>query len=296
MMAFKRFLSAALAIAAATVLCGAAVDLQRAQLVRPEVAPALIAETLAALQEQLLSATPTSTLPPVDTPTIAASAAVTLTDTPSPTPTPTDSPSPTSTDTPSSTPTETPTNTPTPPSLSVSAATNCYAGPSNRYGLVYTMRPGITALLIGMDAADSYWIISVPGYPGTVCWLSSQYAQVTGDTGSLPSPATPLASNYTLSEPKNLRISCSSVPYTGDADDDASAWTVVLRWTNTEPNQTGVRLYRYGRQIATLGSHASSYTDYFIHYDFHSGVRYGVQAVNAGAVSSIVWIHMNSCR
>ncbi len=115
---------------------------------------------------------------------------------------------------------------------------------------------------------------------------------MTGDTSILPAPATPQASNYTLSEPKNLRISCSSEPYS----DDASAWSVSLRWTNTEPNQTGVRVYRYGRLLVTLRSRTSYYNDYFIHYDFHSGVRYGVQAVSGSAVSSIVWINMNSCH
>ncbi len=157
---------------------------------------------------------------------------------------------------------------------------------------MYTLRPGIVALVVGMDLADSTWIIAVPGYPGTVCWLSSQYALVTGDTSTLPSPATPIASNYTLSEPKNLSISCSSVPYS----DDASTWYVALHWTNTDPNQTGVRIYRLGRVITTLGGRARSFTNSFIHYDFHSGIRYGVQAVSGSAVSSIVWVHINSCH
>ncbi len=283
--AFKRVTVLSAALLAAMFVCAAAADLRGASLAGPRMPPALITETLGALIAQL-SATPTFTplVPDTLTPTAA------LTETPSATPS--ETPSPTPTDTPSATPTETATNTPAPPMLSVSAATNCYAGPSNRYGLVYTMRPGIMALVVGMDLPDSYWIISVPGYPGTVCWLFSQYALVVGDTSSLPSPATPQASNYTLSEPKNLRISCYSEPYS----DDASTWSVSLRWTTTEPNQTGVRIYRYGRIVAVRGSHASYYNDYFIHYDFHSGVRYGVQAVSGSAVSSIVWIHMNSCH
>lgn len=284
MATLKKALLAFAALVAAISVCAAGVNLGAPQSLGPKIPPALITQTLGALQEQLLSATPTSTLPASDTPTTTPTPTETLTDTATATdtlsPTPTDTPSPTAT------------YTPAPPLLSVSAATNCYAGPSNKYGLVYTMRPGITALVVGIDLPDSQWIISVPGYPGTVCWLSSQYALVSGDISSLPAPATPLASNYTLSEPKNLRISCSSEPYS----DDASAWSVSLRWTNTEPNQTGVRVYRYGRLLATLRSRTSYYSDYFIHYDFHSGVRYGVQAVSGSAVSSIVWIHMNSCH
>ncbi len=284
MITLKRALSVGAALAAAIAVCGAGLRLDAPELVGPHLPPALITETLGALQDQLLSATPTEILPPTDTPTMIVPPTETPTETPSPTPTATDTPSPT--------PTETPTNTPAPPMLSVSATTNCYAGPRTNYGLVYTLRPGIVALVVGVDLPDSFWIISVPGYPGTVCWLSSQYAMVTGDTSRLPAPATPIISNYTLDEPKNLSISCSSVPYS----DEASTWNVTLHWTNTDPNQTGVRIYRLGRVITTLGGRARSFTNSFIHYDFHSGIRYGVQAVSGSSVSSIVWVHINSCR
>lgn len=285
----KRGLIVFMALVAGLALCGATLDLRSVQFAGSG-NPQTIAQTLQALQEQELTATATFPLLPSPVPT----------DTAVPPPTSTSSPTPTATETSTPSPTDTPTvrNTPAPPTLSVSAATNCYAGPSNKYGLVYTMRPGIVAIAVGVDLPDSNWIIAVPGYPGTVCWLSSQYAQVTGDVGSLPSPATPLASNYTLSEPKNLRASCSSVPYIVDDDDahGASAWTVVVRWVNTEPNQTGVRLFRNSRQIATLSARATSYTDYFIHYNRYSGATYRVQAFSASAVSSMVSVHMNSCR
>lgn len=206
---------------------------------------------------------------------------------------------PANTPTPSLTPT--PTNTPLPPTLSVSVATNCYAGPSAYYGLVITIRPGITVTVEGEDAADNYWIIDVPNYPGTVCWLSGQYASVSGDTSNLPAPATPAASNYTLSEPRNLRVSCSSTALSSTPDPDdywwgnnASQWTVVFRWTNTDNDQTGVRVYRNGRQIATLHAHASSYTDTFVHFG-HRDVTYGVQAFNNSEVSSIVTIEVHHC-
>ena len=187
--------------------------------------------------------------------------------------------------------------------LSVSAITSCRAGPSSNYTAVYALFPGMTAMVVGMDIADGYWIISVPDSPGTVCWVSGAYALVSGDISHLPSPATPVPPIlYTLSEPKNLSAGCSAVPYADDGDDedndpdDASTWTVILRWTNTEPNATGVRIFRWGRRIATLTPGTRSYTDHFIHYDDYYGVRYGVQAFNANAVSSIVWTSMNSCR
>ena len=100
---------------------------------------------------------------------------------------------------------------PLPPILSVSVATNCYAGPSTHYGFVITIYPGMTVAVIGKDMADNYWIIDVPNYPGTICWLSGQYASVDGNTNNLSAPATPAVSIYTLNEPTNLRISCTSL-------------------------------------------------------------------------------------
>ena len=92
-----------------------------------------------------------------------------------------------------STPTATATasGTPMPSTLSVSVATNCYTGPNTYYGLVTTIYPGTTVTVFGKDTADNYWIIDVPGYPGTTCWLSGRYASLSGDISDLPAPATP---------------------------------------------------------------------------------------------------------
>lgn len=263
-------------------------------------APALLAfGPRVAPQQQALTDTPTSTPVPSDTPTNTPFSTDTPTSTPSPTPILTDTPTPTPTDT----PTPTATNTPGPPMVSVSSITGCRTGPGSNYAGVYTLFPGVTAMVVGMDIADGYWVISVPGAPGTLCWLPGQHAVVSGDISHLPSPATPQPPIlYTLSEPKNFSAGCSAVPYADDGDDedndpdDASAWTVILHWTNTEPNATGVRIFRWGRRIATLTPGTRSYTDYFIHYDNYYGVRYGVQAFNGNQVSSIVWTSMNSCR
>ncbi len=198
------------------------------------------------------------------------------------------------------TPTATPTvtNTAVPATLSVSVATACYAGPSNKYGFVFTLQPGNTVPVVGKDTPDNYWIIEVPEYPGTICWLSGQYASLTGDTAGLPSPATPRASNYTLSEPRNLRVSCSAEDSTDDPDTwsgDDSEWFVVLRWKNTDPDQTAVRIYRNGWHVATLGAHANTFSETIFHHKHH-GVTYGVQVVNSREVSSIVTVDLHRCK
>ncbi len=200
---------------------------------------------------------------------------------------------PTNTSLPTDTPTAT--NTPLPVYLSVSVTTNCYAGPSTHYGLVYTVRPGSMVQVTGRDAQDNYWIINVPNYPGTVCWLSGQYASLTGDINSLPQPATPyVAYPYTLDEPTHLRISCSVSPssYPGP---HVAIWRVVFSWRNSDPDQTGVRIYRNGWRIATLSGNATSITDVFTHYHWHNDVTYGVQAFNGYEVSAIETIDVDHC-
>jgi len=101
------------------------------------------------------------------------------------------------------------------PYLSVSAATNCYTGPNaNYYGFVTTIRPGTTVTVTGRDLADNYWTIDVPGYPGSTCWLSGQYASVSGDISDLSAPATPLPS-YTLRGPNYLGVWCDYSSHSG---------------------------------------------------------------------------------
>ncbi len=256
MTALKKSLVLFCILALGAVACGISVDLGTPQTVNPNLVPTMVAQTLQALTLQVESAASTNTPTPTATPT--------------------------------------PSNTPEPAALSVSTSTTCYAGPSTGFGRVITIYPGTTVSVVGKDTADNYWVIDVPGYPGTVCWLSGQYALVTGDTADLPAPATPVVPRYTFSEPRNLRISCSSE--SGD-DEDEVEWTVVLRWTNTEPDQTRVRIFRNGRLIDTVGAHGSTYTDTidFFEDHHHRGITYGVQAYSNYAVSSIVTIDVRHC-
>jgi hypothetical protein len=97
--------------------------------------------------------------------------------------------SPANTSTPTATATASGTSMPL--TLSVSVATNCYTGPNTNYGTVITIYPGTTVTVVGKDTADNYWVIDVPGYPGTTCWLSGRYASLSGDISDLPAPAAP---------------------------------------------------------------------------------------------------------
>ncbi len=216
-------------------------------LVNPEVVPTLVQQTMQALEAEAYSPTPTSTPLP--------------------------------------TATSTPTTTPIPSSLTLSTPTWCYSGPGTTYSRVVNVAPGTSVPVVGQDPADNFWIIEVPGNPEATCWLSGQNAQLTGDATALPQFPTPPPSLYTLSEPKNLHISCSS---------SSSNWNVELGWTNTEPSQLGVRIYRNGRLIATLRSGARSFSDKFVHKG-KGAATYGVQAYGATAVSGIVTIDVKRC-
>ena len=200
-----------------TLACGVTADLGTSpsstptnQLTNMDQVSTMVAQTLQALTQEALLATPAYTPTPVAT--------------------------------------ATPTNTPVPPTLSVSVATNCYAGPSTSYGFVITIYPGTTVTVVGKDTGDNYWIIDVPGYPGTLCWLSGQYASISGDTSDLSAPATTAASIYTLDEPTNLRVSCHRQVFptpTPGGSWSGHGWhggpvTVSLHWRNTDPDQTGV--------------------------------------------------------
>jgi len=279
-MTVKKLLTLFCILALVTLACSFTVDLGASpsstptnQLTGMDQVSTMVAQTLQAFTQEALLATPANTA----TPTI--------------------------------TPTPTQTNTPIPSTLSVSVATDCYAGPSTHYGFVITIYPGMTVTVIGKDSTDNYWIIDVPNYPGTLCWLSGQYASVTGDTNALPAPATPVISIYTLDEPTNLRVSCTRhnwpTPTGTPTWHNGHGWqggdaTVVLHWRNTDSSQTGVRIYKDGYRVTTLGGGATSFTDNFSGWgwgwNWGDGTTYGVQAVNSYAVSSIVTIDTSNCH
>jgi hypothetical protein len=157
---------------------------------------------------------------------------------------------------PTETPTITPTSTPSVPMVSVSSATNCRTGDSAAFDLLYTLKVGDKAEVVGKNTASGYWIIK---YPGGQCWLWGQYATVTGDISGLPefpAPATPTPSE--LAAPSNFHATSSCSP-------SGAIFTrnihVNLTWTDNAPNEEGYRIYRGGNLLATLAADSTSYSD-----------------------------------
>ncbi len=282
-MPMKRLLALFGVLALVTLACGFTVDLGSSSSSTatstppgPDQVSTMVAQTLQAFTQEALLATPAETATPTATAAIA--------------------------------------NTTLPATLSVSVATNCYAGPSTSYGFVITIYPGTSVTVVGKDTADNYWIIDVPGYPGTVCWLSGQYASVSGDTNDLSVPAT-TAILYALSSPDDLRISCNrparpawtpfptpgagtpwphhSGNWQGGYGWQGGGGSVVFRWQNTDPDQTGIWVYRDGYRVATLGGGATSYSG---GWGWGNSVTYGVQVFNSSGMSGIETISTDNCR
>jgi hypothetical protein len=87
----------------------------------------------------------------------------------------------------------------------VTRNTNCRAGPGSVYPAVGVLRVGEVAEAVGRSADVKYWIIRNPDRPGQTCWLSAQYATVTGAAGALrvlTPPPTPKPTRTNTPKPK----------------------------------------------------------------------------------------------
>ena len=97
------------------------------------------------------------------------------------------SPPPTSTQgvTPTSTPEPSPTATHA-PRISVSENTNCRSGPGVEYVFQGVLEVGEVAEVIGRSSEPGYWYVTSEDLPEDGCWLLGEFAQVEGETETLP--------------------------------------------------------------------------------------------------------------
>jgi hypothetical protein len=109
------------------------------------------------------------------------------------------------------TPTETLTPMPSIPMVSVTVNTNCRFGPGQAYEYLGALLEGETAEIYGRDPWGNFWYIENPDRPGSYCWITAAYAQVSGDTSQVPEltpPPTPTNTTvpfiFTISMPISL--------------------------------------------------------------------------------------------
>lgn len=78
-----------------------------------------------------------------------------------------------------------PTGTPTIPTLTVSVATNCRTGPGKDYEKVGILLVGETTEIVGRDAFGQYWYVRNLDVGPEYCWVSGEYAIISGNTLAL---------------------------------------------------------------------------------------------------------------
>lgn len=80
-------------------------------------------------------------------------------------------------------PTTTPeaTGTPSIPIISVSVDTNCRLGPGKDYERVGILLVGEITEIVGRDATGQYWYVRNPDIGVEFCWMSGEYATVSGN-------------------------------------------------------------------------------------------------------------------
>lgn len=95
-------------------------------------------------------------------------------------------PNPTETPLPSLTPTASQTPTPLPAMVSVSENTICREGPDKNFRELGSIQVGESSLVLAKDIDGLYWFITNPTITDGACWITNQFATVSGDTSILP--------------------------------------------------------------------------------------------------------------
>jgi hypothetical protein len=82
-----------------------------------------------------------------------------------------------------------PTSTSNIPTISVTVATFCRTGPGNEYEKVGILLVGETTEIVGRDAFGQYWYVRNPDVGPEYCWMSGEYAIISGNPFALPAQA-----------------------------------------------------------------------------------------------------------
>ena len=201
--------------------------------------------------------------------------------------------------------------------VTVSSDTNCRTGPTTDFDVVLTMHPGTTATVIGKYTPGNYWIIS--NAAGGSCWLWGQYAQVTGETSSLPDyPAPPPPTAQPTKEKKPTKTPAPSttpepvVPaapanlawdrtceggYASDGFTPIWIEDITLTWQDSS-GESGYRVYKSGSPVPDLPADATSY-HITMRYNQGTGqslyINFEVEAFNAAGSSPRSGVDVFKC-
>jgi len=94
------------------------------------------------------------------------------------------------------------TSTPDAPQISVSFDTFCRVGPGKDYEKVGILLVGETTEVVGRDGAGEFWYVRNPDVGAEFCWMSGEYAEISGNVLILlvvtppVAPATDFSATY----------------------------------------------------------------------------------------------------
>ncbi len=108
------------------------------------------------------------------------------------------------------------------PMISVSVDTNCRVGPGKAYDYVGGLFIGQTAQVYGKNPGGDYYYIRLPDDPNIYCWVTGQYATLTGNTSVLP-----------VFTPPPTPTPVPNFEFAFDGLDSCVGWWVNLRIKNT---------------------------------------------------------------
>ena len=186
------------------------------------------------------------------------------------------------TQTPSMTPpptlTFTPVYTPTPeiPLVSVSVDTSCRSGPSKVYSYLGALLVGEEAEVVAKNSVANYWIIKNPD-GGTDCWISGQYASVSGNTENLPEyTVQEMSTSVVPSAPSNFAVASKNCGATMD---------ITISWTDNSSDEDGFKLYQNGNITHIIGYNRTSHA-LALSYLPNQSIQLALSAFNVTGESS----------
>lgn len=156
----------------------------------------------------------------------------------------------------------------------------CRFGPGANYRDITALEKDEEVPVEGRSAADlpKWWWILLP--TGGHCWVSDSVVEVTGPADRLPvidAPAPPPGA------PGRLVIA--------DRLCNAKIYQVKLTWSDVS-NETGYRIYRDGKLLATLGANTISYVD---KPPYGGPYTYAVEAFNDSGTSAQTTVVEQGC-
>jgi len=159
--------------------------------------------------------------------------------------------------------------------VSVTSDTNCRTGPSQKFDLVFTAKPGSSFKVVGKNTPTGYWIINNP--TGGTCWLWGQYAVIKGDPSTLPEyPAPPEPTAGPTKTPKPTKtpeatatMSPPSAPSdlmggrtcAGEFQGLTPIWreTIWMTWVDNADNEQAFAIHQNDLLIDTISSNSVTF-------------------------------------